>query len=79
MDWLCAFEWCAGRESFYSGIVIQKMLFIVLACTSLSLIAVCLDRRAKWRHLSTIFCVISGVVYRILSSHWIAHRAGGLR
>lgn len=75
LNWRCAFESFAGKSSFYSELVLGRTLLIALACAVVALLAVCVDREARWRHISPVFCLVSGVVYDILSVHWIAHRA----
>ena len=76
LDWRCAFEWFAGKNPFYSELVLGRAALIVLACAGVALLAVCVTRGRRWRVTSTFwFCVVSVVVYNVLSVHWIACRA----
>ena len=74
LDWRCAFEWFAGKSSFYSAVVLGRTGLIVLACAGVAVLGVCASREAKWRHALPLFFVDSLVVYNILSVYWIAHR-----
>jgi len=74
LDWRCAFEWFEGKSSFYSEPVLARSGLIVLACAGIALLAVWVTRVARWRHIPPLFFLFSGVVYNILSVHWIAHR-----
>jgi len=74
LDWRCAFEWFAGRSSFYSEIVLGRTVLIVLACAGVSLLLVCVVRTAKWRDALLLFSLFSMAVYRILSNHWTVIR-----
>lgn len=74
LDWRCAFEWFAGRSSFYSEIVLGRTVAIVLASAGVSLLLVCLVRAARWRDTLWLFSLFSMMLYRVLSSHWIATR-----
>ncbi len=74
LDWRCAFEWFAGKSSFYSEIVLGRAGLIVLACAVVALLLVCVNRKARWRHAMPFFCLVSGVVYTFLSVGWIADR-----
>lgn len=74
LDWRCAYEWFDGKSSFYSGLVLGRTGLIVLACAAVAVLAVCVSRKAKWRHAVPLFCAVSLVLYNILSVHWIAHR-----
>ena len=71
LDWRCAFEWFAGKSSFYSEFVLARTGLIVLVCAGVALLAVCVKR---WRHALPLFFLVSAVVYNILSVHWIAQR-----
>jgi len=75
LDWRCAFEWFAGKSSFYSGLVLARTGLIALACAGVALLAVCIARGLRWRHALPLFFLVSAVVYNILSVHWIACRA----
>src|SRR5579862_6019172 len=69
LDWRCAFEWFAGKSSFYSELVLGRAVLIVLACAGTSFLAVRViqtRRQDAW----LLFSVFSMVVYRVLSNHW---------
>ena len=74
LDWRCAFQWFAGKSSFYSSLVLGRTGLIVLACAAVALLAVCVTRAAKWRDALPLFCLLSGFVYIFLSVGWDAHR-----
>jgi len=75
LDWRCAFEWFAGKCSFYSVIVLGRAVLIMLACAGISLLLVCIvPRPARWRDALLLFGAFSMAVYRLLSNHWTAFR-----
>ena len=73
-DWRLAFEWLAGKSVFLSLDVLSRTGLIVAACASVALLAAGLTREAKWRDALPLFCAISMVVYRVLSTHWDVQR-----
>ena len=73
LDWRCAFEWFAGKSSFYSELVLGRTGLIVLACAAVAFLAVCVTRGARWQHASPIFFALSFLVYDVLSVRWMAH------
>jgi len=75
LDWRCAFEWFAGKSSFYAAPVLGRNVLIVLACAGVALLVLFVTRELRWRYASPLFCLVSGVVYNILSIHWVACRA----
>jgi len=74
MDWRCAFEWFAGKSSFYSAAVLVRALLIAAVCAGLALLVTSIIRETKWRYFLPLFCLFSVTTYRLLSSHWIAQR-----
>jgi len=73
-DWRCAFEWSSGKIPFYSGAVIGRTVLIVVACASVSLLAICLSRTAKWRDAPGFFATISLSASYFLSVVWFGAR-----
>ena len=74
LDWRCAFEWFAGQSPFYSESVLARTGLIVLVCAGVTLLAVLIARERRLRVASTLFCVVSALLYLVLSIHWIAQR-----
>ena len=74
LDWRLAFEWFAGKSPFFSGIVMDRAVLIVLACASFSVFAVYVTRDARWRQAFPLFCALSGIFYEILSVRWDVQR-----
>jgi hypothetical protein len=73
-DWRCAFEWFAGKSSFYSEPVLDRTVLIVLACGGVAFLVVCFSRGVKLWFASALFCAASIFVYTLLSVDWDAHR-----
>jgi hypothetical protein len=74
LDWRCAFEWFAGKNPFYSELVLGRTGLIALACAGVALLTVFITRERRFRVASALFCVVSAFLYRFLSIHWIAYR-----
>ena len=72
-DWYCAFKWFSGRYSLLSGIVLVRMGLIVLLCTAVASIAVCVVRGARLRDIAAVFFLasitLSGNVLIWLDAH----------
>ena len=74
LDWRCAFEWFAGKSSFYSELVLGRTGLIVLACAGVALLLVSVNPQARWRHALPLFCLFSALAYHFLSVHWDVDR-----
>ena len=72
-DWYCAYEWFAGKHTYFSIPVLGVMGLIVLVCISISIIVVLLTKE-KWIVVVIVFAVASCSLCRVLLSWWGAHR-----
>ena len=72
-DWYCAFEWFAGRNSFFSRPVLYTTGVIVVLCAGISFLAARLVGR-RLQESASMFFLVSVLLLGNMLMWWTNHR-----
>jgi hypothetical protein len=71
--WDCAFEWFSRRYSLFAEPVLDRTGAIVVLCSAVALLAVCVVRGARLRDAAAVFCITSIQIWFFLTTEWVVH------